>query len=106
MRLNNPDWSTKVFDLTDELGHDKITGFTSEEKEFRKEIDLVRNDGVLYDQENILNQIASFTSILMQPSQRRTSRSLAPLTPVGSTGPASTTATRQGSAADVGHCRH
>ena len=53
--MNDPDWTSKVFDLTDGVGPDKIADFTSEEEVLNTEIDLVRHDGVLYIQENLRN---------------------------------------------------
>ena len=53
--MNDPDWTTRVLDLTDGVGPDKIADFTSEEAVLNTEIDLVRHDGVLYIQENLRN---------------------------------------------------
>ena len=51
--MNDPDWPTKVLDLTDGVGADKIADFTSEQEVLNTAIDLVRHDGVLYIQENL-----------------------------------------------------
>ena len=53
--MNAPDWTTRVLDLTDGVGPDKIADFTSEEEVLNTELDLVRHDGVLYIQENLRN---------------------------------------------------
>jgi threonine dehydrogenase-like Zn-dependent dehydrogenase len=53
--MNDPDWTTKVLDLTDGVGPDKIADFTSEEDVLNTELDLVRHDGVLFIQENLRN---------------------------------------------------
>ncbi len=53
--MNDPAWTTKVLELTDGVGADKIADFTSEREVLNTEIDLVRHDGVLYIQENLRN---------------------------------------------------
>jgi threonine dehydrogenase-like Zn-dependent dehydrogenase len=53
--MNDPDWTTKVLDLTDGVGADKVADFTSEREILNTEIYLLRHDGVLYIQENLRN---------------------------------------------------
>jgi threonine 3-dehydrogenase len=53
--MKDPDWTTKVLDLTDGVGPDKIVDFTSEQEVLNTELDLVRHDGVLFIQENLRN---------------------------------------------------
>lgn len=53
--MNDPDWTSRVLDLTDGVGPDKIADFTSEEQMLNTAIDLIRHDGVLYIQENLRN---------------------------------------------------
>ncbi len=53
--MNDPDWKSRVNDLTDGVGPDKIADFTSEQEVLNTELDLVRHDGVLYIQENLRN---------------------------------------------------
>jgi threonine dehydrogenase-like Zn-dependent dehydrogenase len=66
--MNDPNWTSRVLDLTEGIGPDKIADFTSEERVLNTAIDLIRHDGVLYIQENLRNpnrvlRVDPYTSI-------------------------------------------
>jgi threonine dehydrogenase-like Zn-dependent dehydrogenase len=59
--MRDASWASKVLELTDGIGPDKVADFTSREDTLNTAIDLVRHDGVLYIQENLRNNKRSLS---------------------------------------------
>jgi L-iditol 2-dehydrogenase len=53
--MRDASWTSKVLELTDGVGPDKVADITSREEILNTAIDLIRHDGVLYIQENLRN---------------------------------------------------